>query len=128
MKNEHEHCCCGHHDRNHDCGCGHHHDHDHECKCGHDHCECEEHEEHKLNPDDYRSVSVMFGLDDEVPEDALSLLQTEMNECDELGELLGVDKDADVDDLLAEALEDLSVKKKKTLLNLALILHDYIPD
>lgn len=116
MKNEHEHCCCGHHD------------HDHECKCGHDHCECEEHEEHKLNPDDYRSVSAMFGLDDEIPDDAFSLLQTEMNECDELGELLGVDKDADVDDLLAEALEDMSVKKKKTLLNLALILRDYIPD
>ena len=33
-----------------------------------------------------------------------------------------------VDDLLAEALEDMSVKKKKTLLNLALILRDYIPD
>jgi len=123
MKNEHEHCCCGHHDRHHDCGCGH--SHDHECGCGHEHCDCEE---HKLNPDDYRSVSAMFGLDDEVPEDALSLLQTEINECDELGELLGVDKDTDVDDLLAEALEDMSVKKKKTLLNLALILHDYIPD
>ena len=26
------------------------------------------------------------------------------------------------------ALEDMSVKKKKTLLNLALILRDYIPD
>ncbi|HBO58903.1 MAG TPA: hypothetical protein DD624_03220 [Alphaproteobacteria bacterium] len=121
MKNEHEHCCCGHHDHHHDCGCGH--SHDHECGCGHEHCE-----EHKLNPDDYRSVSAMFGLDDEIPDDAFSLLQTEMNECDELGELLGVDKDTDVDDLLAEALEDLSVKKKKTLLNLALILHDYIPD
>ena len=34
MKNEHEHCCCGHHDRNHDCGCGHHHDHD-----GHHHAD-----------------------------------------------------------------------------------------
>lgn len=123
MKNEHEHCCCGHHDHHHDCGCGH--SHDRNCDCGHEHCDCEE---HKLNPDDYRSVSAMFGLDDEIPDDAFSLLQTEMNECDELGELLGVDKDTDVDDLLAEALEDLSVKKKRTLLNLALILHDYIPD
>lgn len=126
MTNEHEHCCCGHHDHHHECGCGHH-EHHHECECGREDCECGEHD-HKLNPDDYRSVSAMFGLDDEIPDDAFSLLQTEMNECDELGELLGVDKDEDVDDLLAEALEDMSVKKKKTLLNLALILHDYIPD
>ena len=46
----------------------------------------------------------------------------------DLAELLGVGRDPDVDDILQEAIGDLSEKKKKTLMNLAIILHDYLPD
>ncbi len=114
MKKEH-HCHC-HHSDEHDEGkfCGHHHDH---CACGHE----EEHE-------DYSAVNAMFGLDTDVPEDALSLLQMEMDECDELSEMLGLGDNPDVDDILQDAIEDLTPKKKKTLMNLAVILHDYLPE
>ena len=98
-----------------ECECGHHHDH---CGCGHDRC----------GENDYAAVNAMFGLYDSVPEDALTLLQTEMNECDDLAELLGVGRNPDVDGLLEDAIADLSPKKKKTLMNLAIILHDYLPD
>lgn|GEM_PF-2549775 len=112
----------------HECHCHEHHEHDgRECHCHghHDHhggeCSCHDRE-------DYSAVEEMFGLNDSVPEDALSLLQLEMNECDDLAELLGVGRDPDVDDILQEAIGDLSEKKKKTLMNLAIILHDYLPD
>ena len=115
MKHDH-HCSC--HEHSHDtCSCGHHHS-DH-CGCDHDHLE---------EGEDYSAVSAMFGLDDDVPGDALSLLQTEMNECDDLSELLGLGRNPDVDDILSEAIADLSPKKKKTLMNLAVILHDYLPE
>ena len=68
----------------------------------------------------------MFGSD--VPDDALSLLMTEMEECDELAGILGLGKNPDVDDVLRDAIEELTPKKKKTLMNLAVILHDYLPD
>lgn len=114
MKHDH-HCSC--HEHNHDdCGCGC--DHSDRCGCGCDHSEEE----------DYSAVSAMFGLDDDVPADALSLLQLEMNECDDLSELLGLGRKPDVDAILEEAIADLSPKKKKTLMNLAVILHDYLPD
>lgn len=117
MKHNH-HCSCHEHNHDHDtCSCGHHHS-DH-CGCGHDHME---------EGEDYSAVSAMFGLDDDVPGDALSLLQIEMNECDDLSELLGLGRNPDVDDILSEAIADLSPKKKKTLMNLAVILHDYLPD
>lgn len=115
MKHDHT-CSCHEHDHA-ECSCGHHLS-DH-CGCGHDHTEEEE---------DYSAVSAMFGLDDDVPGDALALLQLEMNECDDLSELLGLGKDPDVDGILDEAIADLSPKKKKTLMNLAVILHDYLPD
>lgn len=115
MKHDHT-CSCHEHDHA-ECSCGHHHS-DH-CGCGHDHTEEEE---------DYSAVSAMFGLDDDVPGDALALLQLEMNECDDLSELLGLGKDPDVDGILDEAIAGLSPKKKKTLMNLAVILHDYLPD
>lgn len=111
----------------HQCSCheqGHHHG---ECSCGHshsEHCGCG----HDEAAEDYSAVNEMFGLDDNVPGDALSLLQIEMNECDELSELLGLGKNPDVDDILSEAIADLSPKKKKTLMNLAVILHDYLPE
>ena len=112
----------------HECHCGHHH-HEHEdgCCCGHhhDHCECEHHEEKN---GEYEAVNAMFGLDSEVPQDALSLLQTEIDECDELSEVLGLGDNPDVDDILQDAIEDLTPKKKKTLMNLAVILHDYLPE
>ncbi len=115
MKHDHT-CSCHEHDHA-ECSCGHHLS-DH-CGCGHDHTEEEE---------GYSAVSAMFGLDDDVPGDALALLQLEMNECDDLSELLGLGKDPDVDGILDEAIADLSPKKKKTLMNLAVILHDYLPD
>ncbi len=120
MKHDH-HCSCHEHNRDYDtCSCGHHHHSDHcDCGCGHDHME---------EGEDYSAVSAMFGLDDDVPADALSLLQLEMNECDDLSELLGLGRNPDVDDILSEAIADLSPKKKKTLMNLAVILHDYLPD
>lgn len=113
--------------KDHQCRCGHSddHEHGHECCCGHshsDHCDCERGEE------DYSAVSAMFGLNTDVPEDALSLLQTEMDECDELSEMLGLGDNPDVDDILQDAIEDLTPKKKKTLMNLAVILHDYLPE
>ena len=113
MKDHHQ-CHCGHHhDHNEECGCGHHHDH---CGCGHDHEE------------EYAAVSAMFGMDTNVPQDALSLLQTEIDECDELSEVLGLGDNPDVDDILQDAIEDMTPKKKKTLMNLAVILHDYLPE
>lgn len=115
MKHDHT-CSCHEHDRA-ECSCDHNHDADH-CCCAH------HHEEEQ----DYAAVSAMFGLDDDVPGDALALLQLEMNECDDLSELLGLGKDPDVDGILDEAIADLSPKKKKTLMNLAVILHDYLPD
>lgn len=109
MKHE---CHC-HDSRKHgECECGYRHD-----RCG---CGCEE--------NDTAAVNAMFGFDDSVPEDALTLLRTELNECDDLAELLGVGRNPDVDDLLEDAIADLSPKKKKTLMNLAIILHDYLPD
>lgn len=104
------------------CHCKHGHAHEGECHCGHhhDHCECEQ--------EDYSAVNAMFGLDTDVPEDALSLLQMEMDECDELSEMLGLGDNPDVDDILQDAIEDLTPKKKKTLMNLAVILHDYLPE
>lgn len=120
MKHDH-HCSCHEHNREHDtCSCGRHHHSDH-CDCGCEHTHTEEGE-------DYSAVSAMFGLDDDVPADALSLLQLEMNECDDLSKLLGLGRNPDVDDILSEAIADLSPKKKKTLMNLAVILHDYLPD
>ena len=108
MKKEH-HCHCKHGE---ECHCGHH----------HDHCECEHEDEN------YAAVNAMFGLDTDVPEDALSLLQMEIDECDELSEALGLGDNPDVDDILQDAIEDLTPKKKKTLMNLAVILHDYLPE
>ena len=110
--------------KDHQCSCDHHHKHGAGCSCGHhhDHCECEN------ETDDYSAVSAMFGLDTDVPDDALSLLQTEMDECDELSEMLGLGDNPDVDDILQDAIEDLTPKKKKTLMNLAVILHDYLPE
>ena len=110
--------------KEHHCQCKHGHEHGKECHCGHhhDHCECEHEDEN------YSAVSAMFGLDTDVPEDALSLLQTEMDECDELSEMLGLGDNPDVDDILQDAIEDLTPKKKKTLMNLAVILHDYLPE
>ena len=110
--------------KEHQCHCGHHHEQGKECSCGHhhDHCECENEAE------DYSAVSAMFGLDTDVPDDALALLQTEMEECDELSEMLGLGDNPDVDDILQDAIEDLTPKKKKTLMNLAVILHDYLPE
>ena len=115
----------------HECHCHEHHEH-------HEHdgreCHCHGHHEHHdgecccHDREDYSAVEEMFGLNDSVPEDALSLLQLEMNECDDLAELLGVGRDPDVDDILQEAIGDLSEKTKKTLMNLAIILHDYLPD
>ena len=110
--------------KDHQCHCHHHHEHGEECSCGHDHdrceCGCEEGEE------DYSALDAMFGSD--VPDDALSLLMTEMEECDELAEILGLGRNPDVDDVLQDAIEELTPKKKKTLMNLAVILHDYLPD
>lgn len=109
----------------HECHCHeHHHD---QCSCGHhhaDHCDCD----HEGKEEDYSSLDAMFGLNDDVPADALSLLQAEIDECDELSELLGLGKNPDVEDILDEAIAELSPKKKKTLMNLAVILHDYLPD
>ncbi|MBO4519712.1 MAG: hypothetical protein J5787_00740 [Alphaproteobacteria bacterium] len=112
--------------KEHHCHCKHGHEHGEECRCGHhhDHCECE----HEDENENYSAVSAMFGLDTDVPEDALSLLQTEMDECDELSELLGLGDNPDVDEILQDAIEDLTPKKKKTLMNLAVILHDYLPE
>ncbi|MBR4126111.1 MAG: hypothetical protein IKR09_00870 [Alphaproteobacteria bacterium] len=108
------HCHHGHfHERGEGC-CGHH----------HGHCECEHEEEIQ----DYSAVNAMFGLDTNVPDDALSLLQMEMDECDELSEMLGLGDNPDVDDILQDAIEELTPKKKKTLMNLAVILHDYLPE
>ena len=108
------HCHHGHfHERGEGC-CGHH----------HGHCECEHEEEIQ----DYSAVNAMFGLDTNVPDDALSLLQMEMDECDELSEMLGLGDNPDVDDILQNAIEELTPKKKKTLMNLAVILHDYLPE
>ena len=116
MKKDHQ-CHCKHpHEHGEECCCGHHHDH---------HCDCD-HEERET--DDYAAVNAMFGLDTDVPDDALSLLQTEMEECDELSEMLGLGDNPDVDDILQDAIEDLTPKKKKTLMNLAVILHDYLPE
>ena len=112
--------------KKHQCQCGHHHDHEEgECCCGHHHdgCECEQ-----KTDEEYAAVSAMFGLDSEVPEDALSLLQMEMDECDELSEVLGLGDNPDVEEILQDAIEDLTPKKKKTLMNLAVILHDYLPE
>ena len=100
----------------------------HECHCcehdhGHEKCSCR-HDE----AEDYSPIDAMFGLNDGAPDDALALLQTEMNECDDLSELLGLGRYPDVDDILSEAIAELSPKKKKTLMNLAVILHDYLPD
>ena len=110
--------------KDHQCHCGHHHEHEKGCCCGHhhDHCECEHETE------DYSAVDAMFGFDTDVPEDALSLLQAEMDECDELSEMLGLGDNPDVDDILQDAIEELTPKKKKTLMNLAVILHDYLPE
>ena len=113
MKKEH-HCDCNHsHHHNEDC-CGHH----------HDHCDCD----HTPEDKEYSAVNAMFGFDTEVPEDALALLQMEMDECDELSEVLGLGDNPDVDDILQDAIEDMTPKKKKTLMNLAVILHDYLPE
>ena len=110
--------------KEHHCHCKHGHEHKEECHCDHhhDHCECEHEDEN------YDAVNAMFGLDTDVPEDALSLLQMEMDECDELSEVLGLGDNPDVDDILQDAIEDLTPKKKKTLMNLAVILHDYLPE
>ena len=112
--------------KDHECHCGHHHKHEEQCCCGHhhEHCDCK----HEEEAEDYSAVNAMFGLDTEVPEDALSLLQMEMDECDELSEMLGLGDNPDVDDILQDAIEDLTPKKKKTLMNLAVILHDYMPE
>lgn len=106
-----KHLCCDHHT--------------HDCSCQKDGC-CIDPSENK--DDDCSLMYGMFGLDDNVPDDVLSLLQLEINECDTLSELLGVGKNPDVDDILQEAIEGLSEKKKKTLMNLAIILHDYLPE
>ena len=110
--------------KEHHCQCKHGHEHGEEYHCGHhyDSCECEHEDEN------YSAVSAMFGLDTDVPDDALSLLQTEMEECDELSEMLGLGDNPDVDDILEDAIADLTPKKKKTLMNLAVILHDYLPE
>ena len=112
----------------HQCHC--HHDHEHADRCcgghHHDHCECGHEKDGEEN--DYSAVNAMFGLDQSVPEDAFSLLQTEMDECDELSEVLGLGDNPDVDDILQDAIEDLTPRKKKTLMNLAVILHDYLPE
>ena len=122
MKKE---CHC-HHDHEHDKECCHGHSHKHgEGCCGHhhDYCECEHGDEEERS-----AINAMFGLDTDVPDDALSLLQMEMDECDELSEMLGLGDNPDVDDILQDAIEELTPKKKKTLMNLAVILHDYLPD
>ncbi len=110
--------------KDHQCHCGHHPEHKEGCCCGHHHDHCEgEHE-----TDDFSAINAMFGLDADVPDDALAVLQMEMNECDELSEMLGLGDNPDVDDILQDAIEDLTPKKKKTLMNLAVILHDYLPE
>ena len=109
-----------------ECHCHHDHEHEEKCCCGHhhDHCDCE----HEDENEDYSAVNAMFGLDTNVPEDALALLQMDMEECDELSEVLGLGDNPEVDDILQDAIEDLTPKKKKTLMNLAVILHDYLPE